>query len=211
MSITRLFDNNRHWRAHKTAQDPTFFSRLARGQAPAYLWIGCSDSRVPANDILGLEPGELFVHRNIANLVVADDANLSAVITYAVAALRVRDILVAGHYGCGGVRAALGGPSGLDAVDAWLRPVTDLHAANRAELDAITDPEARVDRLCELNVAQQVANVAAHPAVQAAWAEGRTLNLHGLIYGLADGQLRDLGCTRTGPAEAPRASAAQRG
>ncbi len=200
MSIERLFDNNQRWRAHKTAQDPAFFTQLAQGQAPDYLWIGCSDSRVPANDILGLEPGEVFVHRNIANLVVAEDANLRAVIAYAVAALQVRHILVAGHQGCGGVRAALGGNSGLEPVDHWLQPLTELHAANRAELDAIADPDARADRLAELNVAQQVENVAAHPAVQDAWAHGRTLQIHGLIYGLADGRLRDLGCTRSGPA-----------
>lgn len=209
--MDELFENNRRWRTEKTATDPDFFRRLSRTQAPAYLWIGCSDSRVPANEILGLDPGEVFVHRNVANLVVASDTNLLAVLQYGVAVLGVRDVLVAGHYGCGGVRAAMKGHSGLGFVDAWLQPLTGLYAAHRAELDAIPDGDARADRLCELNVAAQVDNLAATTMVQDAWARGQPLNLHGLIYSLADGRLRDLGCTRSGPVAAAPAAAVRHG
>lgn len=199
--MQRLFRNNAQWQARKTAQDPEFFARLAKQQSPDYLWIGCADSRVPANDIVDLDPGEVFVHRNVANVVVPSDVNLLAVLQYAVDALEVREIVVAGHYSCGGVKAALE-RSGLSFVDTWLRPIHETYAANRAALDALTDVEARVNRLCELHVQQQVHNVAATTIVQDAWARGQSLGVNGVIYDHGDGKLRDLGCRLTSPADA---------
>jgi carbonic anhydrase len=199
--MQRLFQNNAQWQARKTAQDPEFFARLARQQSPDYLWIGCADSRVPANDIVDLDPGEVFVHRNVANVVVPSDVNLLAVLQYAVDALEVREIVVAGHYGCGGVKAALG-RSGLSFVDTWLRPIHETYAANRTDLDALMDVTGRVNRLCELNVQQQVHNVAATTIVQDAWARGQRLGVNGVIYGHGDGLLRDLGCRLTSAADA---------
>lgn len=199
--MQRLFDNNRRWHARKTAEDPEFFARLKKTQSPDYLWIGCSDSRVPANDIVELDPGEIFVHRNVANVVVPSDMNLLAVLQYAVDALKVREIVVAGHYGCGGVKAALE-RSGLALVDTWLRPIHATYEAHRFELDALSDPDARVDRLCELNVVEQARTVAATTIVQDAWARGQTLGVNGVIYGHHDGLLRDLGCRWTGPSDA---------
>jgi carbonic anhydrase len=200
--IDDLFDRNVAWSLAKTKSDPGFFRRLAAQQSPRYLWIGCSDSRVPANEVVGLDPGELFVHRNVANLVHTGDLNLLSVLEYAVEALRVEHVVVCGHYGCGGVRRALQGGDGM-LVDHWLAPIVDLHARRRARFDPIRDEEARVNLLCELNVEMQVARVAATPIVRKAWREGRSLAVHGLIYGLKDGLLRDLGATVDGPAAAP--------
>jgi carbonic anhydrase len=198
MPISDLLANNRRWAARKSENDPDFFQRLARQQAPEYLWIGCSDSRVPANDIVDLDPGELFVHRNVANLVVASDLNLLAVLQFAVEILRVRHVIIGGHYGCGGVRAALERvPLGL--VDNWLHPIKRTYLEHREELEALSDMGERVDRLCELNVRAQVNNVAATTIVQDAWRRGQALSLHGLIYGLRDGLLRDLDCRISGP------------
>lgn len=195
--IEALLENNRRWAAHQTEVDPDFFRRLSRQQSPEYLWIGCADSRVPANDIVGLDPGELFVHRNVANLVRGADINCLAVLQYAVEVLRVRHVIVCGHYGCGGVRAALGGHQ-LGLTDHWLWPLRELRAAHAEELAACGHEDARVDRLCEINVAAQVLNVARTPIVQNAWHRGQPLALHGWIYGLEDGRLHDLGLTLKG-------------
>ena len=199
-AIAQLFANNRAWAAAVTRRDPDFFARLARQQAPAFLWIGCSDSRVPANEIVDLLPGELFVHRNVANVVVHTDLNCLSVVQFAVDVLRVRHIIVTGHYGCGGVRAALeGGRHGL--VDNWLRHVQDVCDRHAAELSRLEDVEARVDRLCELNVVEGVRNLARTTILQDAWARGQPLSVHGWIYGLQDGLLRDLGVTRESAAD----------
>ena len=192
-----LLANNRAWAKSVQAQDPTFFPRLAHQQAPRYLWIGCSDSRVPANEIVGLLPGEVFVHRNVANIVVHTDLNCLAVIQYAVDVLRVEHIIVCGHYGCGGVEAAWKGtPLGL--IDNWLRHVQDI--AERHRLDLATDmPEAqRVERLCELNVLEQVTHVCRTTIVQDAWKRNQPLTVHGWIYRLEDGLIRDLALTVDG-------------
>ena len=182
-SLTRLFDNNRAWAARIRQQQPGFFEQLARQQSPAYLWIGCSDSRVPANEIVGLLPGELFVHRNVANLVVHSDLNCLSVMQFAVDVLKVRHVIVCGHYGCSGVRAALHDERhGL--IDNWLRHLKDVRDKHR--------PIESEDRLCELNVIEQVANVRETTIVQDAWARGQELHVHGWIYGLHDGLLRDL-------------------
>ncbi len=189
-----LLDNNRAWAKAVQERDPTFFPRLAHQQAPRYLWIGCSDSRVPANEIVGLLPGEIFVHRNVANVVVHTDLNCLAVIQYAVDVLRVEHIIVCGHYGCGGVEAAWKGtPLGL--IDNWLRHVQDI--AERHRLDLASDmPEVRrVERLCELNVLEQVTHVCRTTIVQDAWIRGQPLTVHGWIYRLEDGLIRDLGLT----------------
>ena len=197
-SLAQLFENNRRWAASVTRRDPDFFSRLARQQAPDYLWIGCSDSRVPANEIVDLLPGELFVHRNVANVVVHSDLNCLSVVQFAVESLRVRHVIVTGHYGCGGVRAAMEDePHGL--IDNWLRHVQDVRDRHATELASIPDGEARVDRLCELNVVQQVHNLARTTIVQDAWRRGQPLAVHGLCYGLQDGLLRDLGVTVSSP------------
>jgi carbonic anhydrase len=191
-----LLDNNRRWAARITAEDPEFFARLSRQQAPEYLWIGCSDSRVPANQIVGLLPGELFVHRNVANIVIHTDLNCLSVLQYAIEVLQVPHVMVCGHYGCGGVRAAMSHAE-LGLIDNWLRSIKDVYQDHRAALDAIDDVGARVDRLCELNVARQVANVCHTTIVQNAWRHGRTLSVHGLIYDIHDGLLRDLGLSVT--------------
>lgn len=191
-SLTKLLDNNRAWAADRVKHDPTFFSRLAGQQAPSFLWIGCSDSRVPANDIVGLDPGELFVHRNVANLVVHTDVNCLSVLQYAVDVLKVRHVIVCGHYGCGGIRAALDGTAhGL--IDNWLQHVQDVRQTHQAELLHLADVEARVDRLAELNVMEQVRNIARTTIVQDAWRRAQSLELHGWIYGLKDGLIHDLG------------------
>ena len=198
-SLDQLFENNRRWAESVTRRDPDFFSRLARQQAPEYLWIGCSDSRVPANEIVDLLPGELFVHRNVANVVVHSDLNCLSVVQFAVESLRVRHLIVTGHYGCGGVRAAMEDkPHGL--IDNWLRHVQDVRDRHAAELALLADFETRVDRLCELNVVQQVQNLARTTVVQDAWRRGQPLVLHGWCYGLQDGLLRDLGVTMSSPA-----------
>lgn len=191
--IHELFANNRRWSEEMTRRDPEFFRRLSRLQAPPYLWIGCADSRVPANEIVGLLPGELFVHRNVANIVWHADVNCLSVLQYAVEVLRVRHVIVCGHYGCGGVAHAMSqGELGL--IDNWLRCVKDVYELHREELDSMEEG-ARLRRLCELNVIQQVRNVSHTTIVQKAWLGGRALSIHGWIYDLADGLLRDLGTT----------------
>jgi len=193
--LEELFERNRAWASAMVARDPAFFSELARRQTPAYLWIGCSDSRVPANQILDLRPGEVFVHRNVANVVVHTDLNCLSVLQYAVDVLRVRHVIVCGHYGCGGVAAALaGGRHGL--VDNWLRHVAEVAETHDAELAALGDEE-RLARLCELNVVEQVANVCGTTIVGDAWARGDDLTVHGLVYDLEDGLLRDLAVSRS--------------
>jgi carbonic anhydrase len=188
--LTQLFDNNRAWAARVSAAQPDFFRKLAAQQAPEYLWIGCSDSRVPANEIVGLLPGELFVHRNVANLVVHTDLNCLSVLQFAVDVLRVGHVIVCGHYGCGGVVAALkAGRLGL--IDNWLRHVKTVRQQHAAALDA-TPAGQQADRLCELNVIEQVRHVAETTVIQDAWARGQRVAIHGWIYDIADGLLRDL-------------------
>ncbi|WP_116368633.1 carbonate dehydratase [Parahaliea mediterranea] len=197
-AIKQLFDNNRSWAQSIKTSDPDFFEKLANQQSPEYLWIGCSDSRVPANQIIGLLPGEVFVHRNVANMVVHTDFNCLSVLQYAVDVLKVKYVLVVGHYGCGGVRAAFeNGDNGL--IDNWLRNVKDVQFRYQSELAALDDDDARVDRLCELNVVSQVANVCHTTIVQNAWARGQKLSVHGWCYSLRDGLLRDLECAVFGP------------
>ncbi len=196
--LEALFTNNRAWARLTEEQSPGFFRKLARQQAPAYLWIGCSDSRVPANEIVGLLPGELLVHRNVANLVIHTDFNCLSVIQYAVDILRVKHIIVCGHYGCGGVRAALSNsPHGL--IDNWLRHIKDIRHQHGARLRALADQEARLDLLCELNVLEQVRNVCHTTIVQDAWHRGQPLTVHGWIYSIANGLLKDLGACVEGP------------
>lgn len=186
------FAANRKWAADMVANDPQFFKRLEAIQRPELLWIGCSDSRVPANQLLNLPPGDVFVHRNIANVVEHTDVNCLSVLQYAVEVLQVKHVIVTGHYGCGGVRAAMSNqPLGL--IDNWLRHIRDVHLWNRAELNEIEDPEKRVDRLAELNVETSVANVCHTTIVQDAWRRGQQVTVHGWIYSLGDGLLRDLG------------------
>ncbi len=189
--LEHLFTQNREWARAISTRDPLFFRKLSEQQAPEYLWIGCADSRVPANEIVDLLPGELFVHRNVANLVIHTDFNCLSVIEYAVAVLRVKHIIVCGHYGCGGVRAALQDRR-LGLIDNWLRHIRDVRQRHLAELDALPSEDSQVDRLCELNVAEQVLNVCQTTMVQSAWEEGRKLAVHGWIYSLQDGLLRDL-------------------
>ena len=199
--LKHLFANNRDWAAKMTRQDPEFFSRLSSQQAPQYLWIGCADSRVPANEIVGLAPGELFVHRNVANIVVHADLNCLSVLQFAVEVLKVEHIIVCGHYGCGGVRAALRDDR-LGLVDNWLRHVQDVRWKHHAELDSLPTEEQRHDRLCEMNVVEQVVNVSQTTVVRDAWTRGQSLAVHGWIYDLHDGLLRDLAVSvTTTPAE----------
>jgi carbonic anhydrase len=199
--LDHLKANNRAWAQSKTAADPDFFSRLVRQQAPQYLWIGCADSRVPANEIVGLDPGELFVHRNVANLAPPQDANYLSVLQFAVDVLKVKHILVVGHYGCGGVAAAVDGQRrGL--VDHWLHPIREVQQQHRRELEAIADERKRLDRLCELNVVRQVKNVASDVFVQEAWGRGQALCVHGWVYSLTSGLVTDLEVTVCGPAQA---------
>ena len=191
--LNDLFTNNREWAERIKAEDPNFFATLSAQQAPEYLWIGCSDSRVPANVITGLQPGEVFVHRNVANLVHRADLNLLSVLEFAVETLEVKHIIVCGHYGCGGVRAAMDGHR-HGIIDHWLQPIRDVAEANLSELQAIADGEGRLNRLCELTVAAQVESLSHTPIRQSAWKRGRDLSIHGWSYGLRDGLLRDLGC-----------------
>ncbi|PWB43070.1 MAG: carbonate dehydratase [Rhodocyclales bacterium] len=193
MTLKHLFENNRAWAERMVAQEPAFFDKLAHLQNPEYLWIGCSDSRVPANQITGLQPGEVFVHRNVANVVVHTDLNCLSVMQFAVDVLKVKHIIVCGHYGCGGVRAALFGDR-LGLIDNWLRHIQDVRDRHAGLLARLAD-EAAADRLCELNVIEQVANVAQTTIVRDAWERGQQLAVHGWIYGLTDGRLRDLGMT----------------
>ena len=197
-TLAHLFAKNREWARRIVVQEPEFFARLSRQQTPEYLWIGCSDSRVPANQIVGMLPGELFVHRNVANVVVHTDLNCLSVVQFAVDVLKVRHIIVCGHYGCGGVQAAVRGAS-IGLADNWLRHVQDVRDKHAATLEAIQGEEARIDRLCELNVEEQVVNVARTTIVRDAWARGQALTVHGWIYGLSDGLLRDLGASVSAP------------
>jgi len=198
--LPELFANNRRWAAEVVAREPRFFANLAAQQSPKYLWIGCSDSRVPANEIVDLLPGELFVHRNVANVVVHTDLNCLSVIQYAVDVLRVEHVIVCGHYGCGGIRAALERqPLGL--IDNWLRHVQDVADRHRATLDGLADAVARADRLAELNVIEQARNAAGTTIVQDAWARGQKLTVHAWIYRLDDGLLRDLRLSVRAPGE----------
>ena len=192
-NLFHLFDFNRAWSRRMQEIDPQFFHRLSQLQSPEYLWIGCSDSRVPANQIVGLLPGEVFVHRNVANVVVHTDLNCLSVIQFAVEALKVKHIMVVGHYGCGGVKAALHGER-IGLVDIWLRHVQDVRDKHRAQVQTLGE-EAQQDRLCELNVLEQAANICQTHVVQDAWARGQPLTVHGWIYGLKDGLMRDLGLT----------------
>jgi carbonic anhydrase len=194
-AVTELFERNRKWAASMRASDPEFFSSLAHQQTPEFLWIGCSDSRVPANQITGLAPGEVFVHRNIANLVVHTDLNCLSVLQFAIDLLHVRHVIVCGHYGCSGIHAALSGQN-VGLADNWLRHVEDVREQNAAELATIADPVKREHRLCELNVREQVRHVCEATVVQDAWRRGQPLSVHGWVYGLEDGLLRDLGCSK---------------
>ena len=189
-SLNHLIEKNRHWAASMEAETPGFFQSLYQQQAPEYLWIGCSDSRVPANEIVGLRPGELFVHRNVANVVVHSDLNCLAVVQYAVEVLKVKHVIVSGHYNCGGVNAALQNLS-LGLIDNWLRHVQDVYRHYRTEIDALSESKQRA-RLCELNVLQQVVNVSRTTIVQGAWKTGQPLSVHGLIYDVKDGLLHNL-------------------
>jgi len=190
--LQHLFEKNRAWSEAIRQDDPEFFQRLSRLQAPEYLWIGCSDSRVPANQIAGLLPGEVFVHRNVANQVVHSDLNCLSVLQFGVDALRVKHVLVVGHYGCGGVKAAHQNLR-LGLVDNWLRHIQDVKHKHAAKLTAIGDEKTLIDRLCELNVVEQVLNVCQTTVVQEAWNRGQELTIHGWIFGLTDGLVRDLG------------------
>lgn len=202
--LQKLLDNNRAWAESVRHSRPDFFPSLARQQSPEYLWIGCADSRVPANEIVGLQPGELFVHRNVANLVVHSDLNCLSVIQYAVDVLRVQHIIVCGHYGCGGVAYALE-QHDLGLIENWLRHVRDLRDRHAAELDAIRDGQTRAARLCELNVLEQARNAACTPAIQRAWRAGHPIAVHAWIYSIHDGLIKDLGRTITKSDEIPPA------
>jgi len=192
--VNRLKENNRAWAARMVSRDADFFKRLERQQGPEYLWIGCSDSRVPANQIVDLAPGELFVHRNVANLAPPQDANYLSVLQFAVDVLKVKHIIVVGHYGCGGISAAVDGKRrGL--VDHWLHPVRETYRDHRFELEAISDRRERLDRLCELNVIRQVRNVASDVFVRDAWARSQELSVHGWVYSLSNGLVKDLNVT----------------
>ncbi|MDE2460836.1 MAG: carbonate dehydratase [Gammaproteobacteria bacterium] len=198
--LPEIFENNRKWAQQVTRAQPEFFQKLAAQQAPKYLWIGCSDSRVPANQIMGLMPGEVFVHRNIANVVVHTDLNCLSVIQYAVEALKVEHIIVCGHYGCGGVQAAWRRAQ-LGLIDNWLRHVQDVGQLHLGELTALEEEKRQLERLCELNAAEQAAHVCRTTIVQDAWKRGQPLTVHGWVYGLQDGLLRDLGVCVSGPAD----------
>jgi carbonic anhydrase len=202
-ALADLFANNRAWAAQTEAREPGFFARLREQQFPQYLWIGCSDSRVPANQIVGLPPGDVFVHRNVANVVVHSDLNALSVMQYAIDMLHVKHIIVVGHYGCGGVTAALR-QQRIGLADNWLRHVQDVHAAHRAWLDALGDDARRLDALCELNVLEQAASVCKTTVVQDAWARRQALAVHGWVYGLHNGLLQDLGITVDAAADAAR-------
>ena len=201
--LDHLKANNREWAARLVAADPSFFERLEGQQAPEYLWIGCSDSRVPANEIVDLDPGELFVHRNVANLAPPQDANYLSVLQFAVDVLKVKHVMVVGHYGCGGVKAAVDGQRrGL--VDHWLHPIREVAHMHRHELDAIDDEKTRLNRLCELNVIRQVRNVGSDVFVQDAWARGQKLSVHGWVYSLSNGLVTDLDVTVRNVADVDR-------
>lgn len=195
--VGKLLEHNVRWARQRVEEDPLYFKRLSNLQQPEFLWIGCSDSRVPANVITGLEPGEVFVHRNVGNLIHSGDINLLSVVEYAVQSLGVKHIIVCGHYGCGGVRTAMDGQR-HGVVDHWLQPIRDVAETCAHELHGLADEETRLNRLCELSIARQVANLARTPILQSAWKEGRRLHIHGWVYGLNDGLLRDLKCGASG-------------
>ena len=195
--------NNQAWAERMVSRDPDFFKRLERQQGPQYLWIGCSDSRVPANEIVDLAPGELFVHRNVANLAPPQDANYLSVLQFAVDVIKVKHVIVVGHYGCGGIAAAVDGKR-LGLVDHWLHPIREVAEEHRAELSAIADTHKRNDRLCELNVMRQVKNVASDLFVQDAWARGHSLSVHGWVYSLGTGLVNDLNVTIQKPQDLTR-------
>jgi len=195
--LKKLFNNNREWSAQVTREQGDFFTKLASQQSPSYLWIGCSDSRVPANELVGLMPGEVFVHRNVANLVIHTDFNGLSVIQYAVEVLNIKDIIVCGHYDCGGVHEALANSSrGL--INNWLRHLRDIQFAHADFLDATSDPGARSDRLCELNIIEQVKNVCRTTTAEMAWQAGKSLTVHGWIYNIGNGLLQDLDVSVSG-------------
>lgn len=196
-SFNELFANNKAWSEKRVAQDPAYFTRLAHQQSPRYLWIGCSDSRVPANEIVGLEPGEVFVHRNIANLVVHSDLNCLSVLQYAVEVLKVEHVMVVGHYGCGGVHAVVEKRS-TGLTDNWLRHVEDIAHKHAPQLDSIVSDKERGSRLVELNVIEQVANVCRTTILRRAWYRGQRIEVHGLVYGLIDGRLHRVGVSTNG-------------
>ncbi len=199
-ALHHLFEKNRAWAAKIKAREPGFFAELAQQQSPEYLWIGCSDSRVPANQITGLMPGEVFVHRNIGNVVVHTDMNCLSVVQFAVHVLKVKHIIVVGHYGCSGVRAAMEDLR-IGIATNWLRNIQDISTKHSAILDPISDPTERADRLCELNAIEQAVNVCQTTVVREAWADGQELTVHGWVYSIADGLVRDLHLSVAGPAE----------
>ena len=201
--LRHLFENNRRWAHDTTARDPDLFQKLAAQQAPEYMWIGCADSRVPANEIIGVLPGEVFVHRNVANIVVHTDFNCLSCIQYAVEILKVKHIIVCGHYGCGGVKAAMQNNQ-LGLIDNWLRHIKDIYLKYQDELDSIPAETDRIDRLCELNVIEQVNNVCHTTIVQSAWNREQSLTVHGWIYDLHDGLLQDLDVCIEKPEEIPQ-------
>ncbi|WP_339836154.1 carbonate dehydratase [uncultured Flavobacterium sp.] len=188
----KIIENNKKWVEEKLKVSPEFFNNLAEGQQPPLLWIGCSDSRVPANEIIGAEPGEVFVHRNIANMVVHSDMNMLSVLDYAVNALKVKHVIVCGHYGCGGVKAAMGNDS-IGVIDNWIRHIKDVYRFHQVELNAITDEKDRFNKFVELNVREQVYDLAKTSIVQSAWKNGQKLSIHGWVYGLNSGYVTDLG------------------
>lgn len=202
--LPKLIQNNRDWATSVTDTDPEFFAKLAEKQKPEFLWIGCSDSRVPANQIVGVMPGEVFVHRNIANIVVHTDFNCLSVLEYAVAVLQVKHIIVCGHYGCGGVKAASENHH-LGLIDNWLRHIRDVRQKHNAVLQTAGDDAAKLDRLCELNVVEQAHNVCHTTVVQEAWEKGQQLAVHGWIYRIQDGLIHDMNVTITGPEEIAQA------
>ena len=197
-TLDHLLQRNRSWALRTEVERPGFFQALAKQQSPEYLWIGCADSRVPANEIIDLPPGEVFVHRNIANVVVHSDLNALSVVQFAVEVLKVKHILVVGHYGCGGVRAALQ-KKRLGLIDNWLRHIQDVHAKHAQSIASLKDLSERIDRLCEINVIEQVGNVCQTSIVLDAWERGQSLTVHGWVYGLSDGLIRDLGVSIEGP------------
>jgi len=202
--LNALLERNAAWSAEQNAREPGYFARLATRQSPDFFWIGCSDSRVPANVVAGLDPGEVFVHRNVANVIHSSDMNLLSALEFAVDALHIREIIVCGHYGCGGVKAATEDlPHGL--ADHWLEPIRRLARSYAIDLSCLDDIETRRDRLAELNVAEGVRRVSETPILQRAWARGEDIRVHGLIYGLKDGRLRDLDCTVTRGYATPQA------
>ncbi len=201
--LKKLFDNNMKWAEKLKQADPDFFVKLSKQQNPEYLWIGCSDSRVPANEIVDMLPGEIFVHRNIANLVIHTDLNCLSVIQYAVEVLKVKHIIVCGHYGCGGIQTAMDNKEhGL--IDNWLRNIKDLYRSNQAKVDALQNEKDRIDLLCELNVIEQVGNICNSTVVQSAWKAGQELGVHGWIYSIEDGILKDLNVCATSLDDLPQ-------